>query len=328
MAIVKIPDEQSKNDAEYYMDNRLKQVLDEKVKQGLQKKDKDYVLVIDGKEGSGKSTLAMQIGRYVDPSLDLSRIVFSPDDFRAAILGAKKGQCIVYDEAFTGFSSRSSLSPVNRVLVSLSMQMRQKNLFILIVLPTIFLLDKYMALFRTRALVHVYENKGIRGYFRIYNARKKKLLILGGNKTMTYRVKGLYTNFKGRFYGKFALGDASIDQKYRKNKEKALADSEKSSMSSAQVRFKEQRDLMMWLFRSYTNITYKQMENLIAEYDFNMSYVQISRICSKFGQIAPEKIKDSLQKDDKEPKKEDKADKEPKSDEISINDKENDDFDA
>jgi len=58
---------------------------------------------------------------------NVSDIVFSPDEFRDKILHAKKGQAIVYDEAFTGFSSRSSLSPVNRVLVSLAMQMRQKN---------------------------------------------------------------------------------------------------------------------------------------------------------------------------------------------------------
>ncbi|HUS50895.1 MAG TPA: Hint domain-containing homing endonuclease, partial [Candidatus Paceibacterota bacterium] len=80
-------------------------------------------------KNSGKTTFALQLGKYIDPTLNLSRIVFAPDDFRQAVLNAKKGQCIIYDEAFTGFSSRASLSPINRVLVSLSMQMRQKNLF-------------------------------------------------------------------------------------------------------------------------------------------------------------------------------------------------------
>jgi len=273
---------------EYYMNDRLKDNLDKKVILQLQKKDKDCVLVVDGKEGAGKSTFAIQIGKYVDPTLDINRIVFSPDDFREAILKAKKGQCIIYDEAFTGFSSRSSLSPVNRVLVSLAMQMRQKNLFIIVVLPTIFLLDKYMALFRTKALIHVYENKGIRGYFRLFNSRKKKTLILLGNKTMSYNVKGVWTNFKGRFYGKFALGE-DIEEKYKKRKEKALADSEKTSMTSAQVKFREQRDLVIYLLRKVSKMKYREMANLLGDYELNMSFQQISKICSKFGDISDEK---------------------------------------
>ena len=280
------------HDIAFAMDLRLKKNLDTKVRPDLHKKDKDWILVIDGKEGSGKSTLAMQIGKYIDPSLSLSRVVFSPDAFREAILKAKKGECIIYDEAFTGFSSRSSLSPVNRVLVSLAMQMRQKNLFILIVLPTIFLLDKYMAIFRTKALIHVYECKGIRGYFRIFNAKKKQQLILRGQKTMSYNHKGLYTRFKGRFYGRFALGDKEIEKKYREKKEKALSESEKTSMSSAQVRFREQRDLLVWILKKITNSSFRELSDKLALYDFSMSFQQIGRICIKFG--------DKINKEDQE----------------------------
>ncbi len=283
----------------YSMASRLKHNLDEKIIPSLQKQDKDCVLVVDGKEGSGKSTLAFQIAKYVDPSFNLKRIVFSPEEFREAILNAKKGQSIVYDEAFTGFSSRSSLSPVNRVLVSLAMQMRQKNLFILIVLPTIFLLDKYMAIFRTKALIHVFESRGRRGYFRVYNSSKKKLLILMGQKTMTYKIKGLYTHFRGRFYGKFALG-SDAEEQYRKYKEKALADSEKTSMTSAQVKFKGQRDLLVWLFRKYTKLTYKEMAEVLFEYDFNMSFQQIGKICSNFGELSVDPNTKEKNKDAKE----------------------------
>ncbi len=296
-SLVKIKDP-SGFTTEYAMEERLRENL-EKVIVQLKDKDKDCVLIIDGKEGSGKSTLAFQIGKFVDPSLDLSRIVFSPEEFREAILKAEKGQCIIYDEAFTGFSSRSSLSPVNRVLVSLAMQMRQKNLFILIVLPTIFLLDKYMTMHRAKALVHVFENKSRRGYFRLYNAKKIKLLLLLGGKTMSYRVKGVWTNFRGRFYGKFALGDSKVEEKYRIIKEKALADSEMTSMSSAQVRYKEQRDLLVWLFRKYTKQTYKEMAEVLFDYDFNMSFQQIGKICSKFGELSVDKDKTDG-KDEKE----------------------------
>ncbi len=314
--IVTIKDSKKDFEISYSMNSRLKRNLEKNVIQALEKQNKDCVLVIDGKEGSGKSTLAMQVGKYVDPSLGISRVVFSPDDFRAAILSAKKGQCIIYDEAFTGFSSRASLSPINRVLVSLSMQMRQKNLFILIVLPTIYLLDKYMAMFRTKALIHVFESKGVRGYFRLFNSKKKKLLLLFGSKTMSYSHKQAWTNFKGRFYGKFALGDKEVEQKYLEDKEKALSDSEKTSMSSAQVRYKEQRDLMMWLFRKYTKMTYKEVEQVLFDYDFLISFQQISKICSKFGDISVEKSEKAAETDENVEIPPKNNDLEPKTDDL------------
>ena len=139
----------------YYMDDRLKKNLDEKVIPDLKKRDKDIVLLFDGHEGVGKTTLGIQVGKYIDPTLDVSRIVFGAEDFRDAILKAKQGQVVIYDEAFTGLSARSSLSGVNKILVSLMMQMRQKNLCVIIILPTFFLLDKYVSIFRSKALIHV-----------------------------------------------------------------------------------------------------------------------------------------------------------------------------
>jgi len=291
-----INDKETGEIIKYYIDDRLKNSLDNKVIPSLQKNDKDCVLVVDGREGAGKSTLAFQLAKYVDPTFNINRIVFSPDKFREQILNAKKGQAIVYDEAFTGFSSRASLSPINRVLVSLAMQMRQKNLFVIIVLPTIFLLDKYMALFRTRALIHVYENHGNRGYFRLYNSKTKKLLILLGNKTMSYSPKIARTNFRGRFYGKFALGSKEIEEEYRKRKEKALADSEKTPMTSTQMKYKEHRDTLIWMTRKNSGKTYRELSEWLEEYNISISYSQLRTICAKFGDADTQKDIEDVKK--------------------------------
>jgi hypothetical protein len=277
MAIVKV------NDIEYFLEDRLKDNLDNIIIPDLHKKDKDCFLVVDGREGAGKSFFSFQIGKYVDNSLDLSRVCFTADEFRQAIFKAKRGQCVIYDEAFTGLSSRASLSMINKVLISLTMQMRQKNLFVIIVLPTFFLLDKYIALFRARALVHVFENHGRRGYFRVYNTKLKRLLYLEGYKTYSYFIKKIRTKFKGRFYGKFVLGDSSIEKLYRKKKEKALMDAEKNPMTGQQVKFKEQRDLLLYILRKNMKLSYRQMEEMLTEYDFAMTYVMIRGICAKFG---------------------------------------------
>jgi len=291
-----IKDKKTGNVIEYYIEDRLKRVLDDKIKPSLLKKDKDCVIAVDGREGSGKSTFAFQVAKYIDPTFNLSRIVFSPDEFREAIYKAKKGQAIVFDEAFTGFSSRSSLSGINRVLVSLMMQMRQKNLLVLIVLPTFFLLDKYVALFRAKALFHVYENRGNRGYFRVYNSKLKKLLYLTGSKTYSYSGKAVRTKFRGRFYGKFALGDWGEEDKYRIKKNKALEDSEKTPMSSGQVKYKEQRDLVVYCFRKYSKFTYQQLTNYLDDYQLGISMPQIAKICQKFGDTAT-KMEESEIKD-------------------------------
>jgi hypothetical protein len=282
--------------------------LDKKIIPALQKRDKDRILVIDGNEGGGKSTLAFQIGKYVDPTLNLSRVVFNAEDFREAVFKAKKCQCIIYDEAFTGLSSRSSLSGINRALVSLMMQMRQKNLFVLIVLPTFFLLDKYVALFRTVALIHVYEVRGRRGYFKIFSKRSRKILYLFGKQTYSYHHKKVYTNFKGRFYGNFALGDEKEEERYRKRKIDALQATESNPMSAGQAKYKEQRDILLHLLRKNMRLPYSQMQELLNEYQIDMSYVQIRNICAKFGDKEDKII-------EKEGKIKEKEGKEPKNDE-------------
>jgi hypothetical protein len=304
MAQVKINDKKTNNLIEYYMDDRLKNNLDNKVIPSLQKRDKDCFIVIDGKEGTGKSTVALQIGKYVDPTLDLSRIVFDADAFRDAIFKAKKGQVVVFDEAFSGLSSRSALSSVNKVLVSLMMQMRQKNLMILLVLPTFFMLDKYAALFRAKALIHVYENKGVRGYFKLYNSKLKKDLYLAGKKDYSYNNRLIRTRFKGRFYGKFALGSDLLEKEYRKKKAKALEDTEKDPMTSKQIKYRNQRDIAIYLLRKTSNMTYRELENYLQDFDFDISYQQISKICCAFGDKIGDRDKietDLIVPDDIEP---------------------------
>jgi len=121
-----------------------------KVLPKIRKKDFDWVWIVDGVEGCGKSVFALQLAKILDPTFNLSRVCMTPQEFTRAILKAGKGQCVVFDEAFTGLSSRASLTEINRLIVSLMMEMRQKNLFVIIVMPTIFLLDRYVAIFRAR----------------------------------------------------------------------------------------------------------------------------------------------------------------------------------
>ena len=144
-------------DKEYYLDDWLKKKLDDRVIPLLAQKDQDYVIIVDGPERSGKSTFAAQVAKYIDPTFDVTRECFSPEEFRTGIINASKGQVVVFDEAWRGFSNKSTLSEVNKLLVSLMMEMGQKNLCVIIVIPSFFGLEKYVALWRARGLFHIFK---------------------------------------------------------------------------------------------------------------------------------------------------------------------------
>ena len=158
----------------------------EKIKKLINKKDADYVMIIDGQEGSGKSTLATQVAKYVDPTFCQERMCLTPEELMKKINLSKKGQAVVFDEAFTGLSSKRAMSQVNNVLVEMMMEMRKKNLFVIMCIPSVFYLEKYVALHRARSLLHTYTSKGKRGQYMVYNQNKLKQLYLTGKQKMSY----------------------------------------------------------------------------------------------------------------------------------------------
>ncbi len=187
---------------------------------------------------SGKSVLAMQIARVLDPRFSLDNIVFSPDDFMKAIVNARKHSCIVFDEAFVGLSSKASLSKMNKMLVSLMMEMRERNLFVIMVMPSFFMLEKYAVLHRSRALFHVRLKGDKRGYWDYYNRSRMKQLYLKGKKYFDYLpVQRL-------FFGKFKETYTVNEKKYRAKKREALRSKTKPTKINV---FKEQRDILFYI---------------------------------------------------------------------------------
>ncbi|KKN56535.1 hypothetical protein LCGC14_0571130 [marine sediment metagenome] len=272
----KLKDPITKEEISYYMEGRLIFLLDY-VKNLIQKKDKDYVMIIDGYEGAGKSTLAAQCGKYVDPSLNLSRICMTPDEFKQSIINANKGQCVIYDEAVTGMTSGESIAKVGRILKSLMMQMRQKNLFVIVLIPTLFELNKYATLSRARFMLHVYESHGRMGYFVGLNKKAVRMTYLKGKRTHSYSIKSKFT---GRFYGKFALGEKT-EILYRKKKQLALEESsEDEEAGGTSRRWEIQRDWLLWTFKGQ-GLTLDDLVDIMSKAKFRLSHSQIGRIIQK-----------------------------------------------
>ena len=253
------------NGREYYMSPNLVRALD-KIKNRIQKKDQDMVMVIDGSEGAGKSSLMMQICKYMDPSFNINDVCMNGDEFGNAITSAIQFKALSFDEGGQGLNSRASLTAASRILVSKMMEMRQKNLFVVICIPSIFFLDRYVSMFRAKCLLHVYVSHGRRGYWIGFNEKNKKKLLLEGRKEMSYRIPYI-KHFRGRFYGKYVLDNSEDygEAVYRAKKMAALEKSgtDERPLGVREARWQEQRDKLIWLLIDVHKYHYRPLAELL-----------------------------------------------------------------
>ena len=254
---------------EKYMDGYLRKGF-AKAK-SLVEKDWDWLTLVDGAEGSGKSVIAQQCAYEVDKTICLDRITFTPEEFREAILKANKYQAVIYDEAYTGLSSRGTMSDINKTLVQMLAEIRQKCLFVFIVMPTFFDLDRYAAIWRSRGLIHVYTDKGYgRGYFAYYNKDKKKMLYILGKKFYDYKKPK--PNFRGRFTSYYVVDE----QEYRKKKLNALSEHK-------DYRTKKDEERVPIIMTALLNhISSRQAEKELEALGLKLTYRQIAHIVQKY----------------------------------------------
>ena len=146
------------------------------------------------------------MAKFVDPNFKIDNICFNAKAFKDKCVNAKPYTAIIFDEAFRGLSSRGAMSKLNKNLVRIFNEVRQLNLFLIIVIPSYFELDKYPAIHRSRALYHVRTDKEMkRGYFSAYNQKRMKYLYLNGKQKAYsyYHPKG--PNYYGRFTKKYMV---------------------------------------------------------------------------------------------------------------------------
>lgn len=192
------------------------------------KKDWDFVILVDGREGAGKSVLAQTVAKYLDPDLDIKNIIFRPDDFVKRVKEIKdKFRCIIYDEAYGGLSSSSALQAKNKAIRQMLTEIRAKNLFLVIVLPSFFDLVKYVSMWRSACLLHVRVEKLQRGYFSFYNYNKKKNLYIFGKKFYSYQKPA--PDFFGRFTNQYTVDEHSYKRKKIEAVEEIEEEEEKKS---------------------------------------------------------------------------------------------------
>ena len=269
------------NSVSYHMNDKLKKLWD-KLREGrLKKRDEDRAYIVDGREGDGKSVFAIQQAAYLDPTFCLDRICFTPEEFVKAIENGKPGQAIVFDEAFRGLSSAAARSKVNLMIKNALMEMRQRNLFVFIVLPSFFLLDIYAAMLRSNALFHVCRNKkGYRGYYRVYNYKKKGLLYQIGLK------RGWsYSNPKTRFKGTFSDRYPIDQDAYKAKKSASLQDLTLASQSVKEDKYLLQRDLLINALHEAFIPNTAALARWLTALGIEISQQMVSKICVKHANV-------------------------------------------
>lgn len=257
---------------EWAMDGYLVSNLDLAKKAVL--KDWDMIFIVDGIEGSGKSVLGMQVCKYLDPDFSHDSIAFAPKQFIDKIKEAKKHSAILYDEAYGGLSGRGTMSQTNKALVTMLTEIRQKNLFVIIIQPCFFELDRYAALWRSRALLHVYTNEKMeRGQFAFFNTPKKKLLWIFGKKLYSYSKPA--ADFIGNFSNFYPVDEA----KYRKIKYDSLVNREEDR--KYEVKHEERNRAIVFEYRE--GISKDKLEEF-----WKVGRRTIDRVIHKIGKEKPE----------------------------------------
>lgn len=268
---------------EYFIDPVLLKEL-EKIKKAVTQKDRDYVMVIDGEEGSGKSVLAFQIAKYLDKKFCLDKITFNSDQFINLLKKSNKYSCIILDEAFNSANSRASLTEVNRSLIGVATEMRQRNLFVIIVIPSFFDLDKYFALWRCRSLLHVYfKEDGARGQYIIFPKNKKKYLYLMGKKFYDYS-KPVSPYPPCSFNNYYAVNE----EDYRYKKAEAFR---KRTVSNLARRWKAQRDALINELYHNLKLNTSKYEQIFLKWGAKpVSQREIQRLVQLYGVDNPNEV--------------------------------------
>jgi len=266
-----------KIDVGYFLAPELRKQFAKGVKIILEQRQ-DRVYLITGREGSGKSTLTFQFAYYclklMGREFKLNNICFNSKQFAEIIRNAKKNDVVVFDEAFNGLSSKGAVSKENKELIRLLVECRQRGLIVFIVLPSIFLLEKYVAIFRSHGLINCqiskrnYKNR----FYKIYNYKNKKLLYQLGHKYMSYgrpKIRKMY-----RFYSKFPPS-INIDE-YEMKKLEAFRKREENQPErvSKQAR---QRNLLFYYLKTKFKVKQKEMAKWLKEFDCPLDASQIGR---------------------------------------------------
>lgn len=237
------------------------------------RQDRDWFHVNDGYEGCGKSNNSFWGNLFIDPdfyvrNLDndtmLKDILFQVSQLTKCIKGSSKYTAITIDEGSKVLFAREAMKEKNIDLIKTFTLCRQKNLYVNISVPTIWILDPYLRNFRVKTWSHNFEEYDERGYGKLF--RKKESM---------WKVEPFYELRAEAVLPKF---DNELWDTYLTKKEEYSVQDDKSAMY-------ERNQVIL---RLCEKMTQKEVGDIVG-----MSQQNISNILQKWGKEDQAELLDS-----------------------------------
>lgn len=182
--------------------------------------DRDMVLLIAGRTGTGKSVLAMQTCKLLDPTFDISRIVYKGQDLINLANSLPKYSAIMLDESRESLSTEKAFDERSKKMLDYLNEVRHRNLYIVMLMPDYWEYRTHLATQRSHAFVHVYELENpdfvptdkrsdpmMRGYADFYDFEQKRTLYYMNKKSRSYR--GVKPSFRLDFSNTYVIEEAA-----------------------------------------------------------------------------------------------------------------------
>lgn len=294
MSLVEFYDPVAKTNISYHVPDQLISKWKTLSKKVI-KENADRVYVTVGKEGSGKSFFTFGQAKFIDPTFNIERICFTPEQFLHQIKVAPPGSVVVFDEAFRGFSTKSSLSKVNKALVQAMMEVRRRNLIIFIVLPSFSLLEWYIATHRSNGLFLIYKIKKKTASYRGWRAYgyKKRIKIYYESKKNYGIIPYTPTKLRGKFFSRTIEINGKKERVpyetfdllgYESKKEKAFEkQGEEEEVQEGRMTQERRIFLVNWCesMKKHQNMTQAQFAEMLKDLGVKMTAANLSILYGK-----------------------------------------------
>ena len=226
----------------------------------------------------GKSTFAFQMAKYVDPNFTIDDIYMTGLQLKKGIEKPGGSKVKVFDEAYVGLSSRGSMSKINKMLIDMCVQMRQRNLFVIMVIPSFFFLDRYIKDHRANCLVHIYFTRD-GTYRRIFSVLNRDFILklkLNGQKNLDYAktLSMMSDECKGLFGKTYTIDKIA----YLKKKDDALKGAQDDDVDKG---IHERNQLIFFMYKEL-KISPEKLKLRLEKIGFKLSARQIRRIIDDY----------------------------------------------
>jgi rubrerythrin len=140
------------------------------------KTDRDFVVLIGGYEGVGKSTLAILLAMITCKGFDIRKdIIYTLEDLEKRLKTVPKYHTLILDEAVEIAFSRKAMHKHQKEIIQIFMQIRQKNLCFIMLIPNIGDIDKYFREHRASRWIEVTKRGEFIVHEKIKNIYKGKV---------------------------------------------------------------------------------------------------------------------------------------------------------